>query len=121
MNGKLPHLENAIIAEEKITGYLLSETQEDGRHKAAFFMRFGFSLAEWEELAGALRQHVADNEVASVLQTPHGEHYAVEGPLQTPTDETPLVRTVWALDTDSTTPRLITAYPLRPGKEQEDD
>ena len=116
---KLPHLENAVIAEVKVRGYLLSETHEDGKSKAAFFMRFGFSAHEWETLADALREHIADHEVAGTLTTSRGVHYTVEGALQTPTGETPLVRSVWVLETGSTTPRFITAYPLK-RREQED-
>ncbi len=114
MTGKLPHLENATVAEAKITGYLLSETHEDGKQKAAFFTRFGFAIEEWQILADALRQHAAENEVVSTLETEHGTHYAIEGPLETPSGRTPQVRSVWALDTGSDIPRLITAYPARP-------
>ena len=117
---KLPHLENAVIAEAKIKDYLLSETHEDGKSKAAFFTRFGFLSIEWEELAGALRQHVADNEVAATLTTSRGVHYTIEGPLRTPAGETPLIRSVWALETGSVTPRLITAYPLKRMEEDTD-
>jgi hypothetical protein len=38
---KLPNCEQAVVAEAKITRYLLSETHEDGKHKAAFFTHFG--------------------------------------------------------------------------------
>jgi hypothetical protein len=40
---KLPNVEAAVISEDKITGYLLSTTHRDGRHKAAFFLGFGFT------------------------------------------------------------------------------
>ena len=112
---KLPGHEQAVVAEVKITGYLLSETHEDGRHKAIFFTRLGFSVAQWQVLAQALLEHAAEHEVASVLSTPHGDHYAVEGELRTPSGRRPLVRSVWAVDTGSTVPRLITAYPLKSG------
>lgn len=91
---KLPYLENAVIAEAKVKDYLLSETHEDGKSKAAFFMRFGFLASQWERLADALRQHIQENEVAGTLTTTRGVHYTIEGPLQTPTAETPLVRSV---------------------------
>jgi hypothetical protein len=50
---KLPNLENAQIPPAKITDYLLSFTHRDGRHKAAFFTRFGFSADNWEIMAAA--------------------------------------------------------------------
>ncbi len=58
---KLPHYENAVIAEAKITKYLLDESHEDGKTKAAFFIRFGFSLSQWKVLAEALKQHALLN------------------------------------------------------------
>jgi hypothetical protein len=39
---KLPNVAQAAVAQEKITGYLLSSTHRDGKHKAVFFMSFGF-------------------------------------------------------------------------------
>ena len=118
---KLPYRANATIAEAKITQYLLSETHEDGKSKADFFLRFGFSVPEWEIMRDALLDHAARHEVASVLETTRGKHYAVEGKLSTPSGSRPLVRTVWALETGSETPRLITAYPLKGKKGKQHD
>jgi hypothetical protein len=108
----LPNVENAFVPERKITHYLLDETHPVGKHKAIFFMHFGFTIDEWEVLLQALRVHAATNEIAGTLQTEEGIHYRVEGPLQTPDHRRPNVRTVWAIDTDSDIPRFITAYPL---------
>jgi hypothetical protein len=110
---KLPNVERAEITEEKITGYLLSVTHRDGRHKAAFFMSYGFAAQNWEVLAKALRQHAAENKLAKTEQTPFGTRYVVEGPLQTPNGRTPLVRVVWFVERGQTVPRLATAYPLK--------
>lgn len=118
---KLPNHENAVVAKAKITQYLLSETHEDGKSKAAFFLRFGFSVAKWEVLRDALLVHVAEHEVASVLDTAKGKHYAVEGELETPSGRNPHVRSVWALEKDSETPRMITAYPLKAKRGEDND
>ena len=40
---KLPHRENAVIPQAKLTGYLLSPAHSSGQYKAAFFQRFGFA------------------------------------------------------------------------------
>jgi hypothetical protein len=77
---KLPNLENAQIPRAKITEYLLSFTHRDGRHKAAFFTRFGFSIDNWEIMSAALLRHAAENEVARIENSPFGERYVVEGP-----------------------------------------
>ncbi len=118
---KLPYREHATVAPAKITLYLLSEVHEDGKSKANFFLRFGFSVTQWEVMRDALLAHAAEHEVASVLETTRGKHYTVEGELQTPSGSSPLVRTVWALETDSEMPRLITAYPLKSKKGERHD
>ncbi len=53
---KLPNVERAVVTREKVIDYLLSDTHRDGRHKALFFKRFGFTIQKWEELASALRK-----------------------------------------------------------------
>jgi len=60
---KLPNHESAILPREKIRDYLLSTTHPDGRHKAAFFLRFGFNRDSWQTLGEALRQHAALHDV----------------------------------------------------------
>ena len=110
---KLPNYEHAVVAKEKLTGYLLNDRHVRGRHKAEFFVRFGFALANWELLAQALLQHAATHSVATMLATDEGVHYVVDGELQTPDVRNPSVRSVWAIDTGSMTPRFITAYPLQ--------
>jgi Domain of unknown function (DUF6883) len=43
---KLPYYEQVVVTREKVVDYLLSDTHRDGRHKAAFFNRFGFAVRE---------------------------------------------------------------------------
>ena len=69
---KLPNLESAVVPEEKIVGYLLSANHRDGRHKAAFFQRFGYSVNGWKLLANDLLKHAAIHEVAKVEDSPFG-------------------------------------------------
>ena len=45
---QVPNLENAVIAEAKITQYLLSEIHEHGKHKAKYFLSLGFLVAQWQ-------------------------------------------------------------------------
>lgn len=109
---KLPNHERALVPREKITDYLLSPIHKDGRGKAAFFSRFGFTPESWQTLAGALLRHAARHEVAKADATPFGTRYVVEGGLETPDGRAPLVRVVWFVETGEETPRLATAYPL---------
>jgi hypothetical protein len=99
----------------KISGHWLR-----GKEKAAFFRRFEFSVAEWEQLAHAFVAHAATYEVADSVTTLEGVHYTIEGELQTPDGRNPTIRSVWVIDKGSETPRFITAYPLR-RKDNEND
>jgi hypothetical protein len=110
---ELPNGQNAEIPQAKIRGYLLSPTHRDGQHKAEFFTRFGFSVTAWQELAAALRQHAIDHEIAKEEDSPFGKRYIVEGIIQAPDGRTPMLRTVWFIETGADTPRFVTAYPLR--------
>jgi hypothetical protein len=61
---KLPNFEQAVVTQEKVIDYLLSDTHRDGRHKAVFFKRFGFTIQEWEGLASALREHAVEHDIS---------------------------------------------------------
>ena len=109
---RLPNLEAAAVPEGKVTGYLLSTMHRDGRHKAAFFLGFGFTTGGWQTLAAALLNHAADHELAKVEDTPFATRYVVEGTMKTPDGSTPRIRPVWFLESNQDTPRFVTAYPL---------
>jgi hypothetical protein len=110
---KLPNAEKALVPKEKITAYLLSSAHSSGGAKARFFLRFGFTLEDWIVLSEALRTHAAVNEVKIEEQTIFGKKYIIEGNMETPTGENPVIRTVWFIERDEFVPRFITAYPLR--------
>jgi hypothetical protein len=109
---KLAKLKAGSIPEEKIVGYLLSATHRDGRHKAAFFLGFGFTASNWQTLAASLLKHAAEHEVSKEESTPFGTRYVVEGTIETPGGRTPRIRSVWFLESDQDAPRFVTAYPL---------
>ena len=114
---KLPNSAEAGVPQRKITEYLLSPTHPDGRAKAAFFTALGFTAETWEELATALRNHAQQHEVAQMVDTPYGTTYVVEGALDTPSGRTPNVRIIWFIESGESTPRLVTAYPLKEAKQ----
>lgn len=117
---KLPKLEEAWVEEKKVTLYLLNEQHEKGSGKAKFFSQFGFSMAEWKQLADALIVHAQQHDVVKSEETKHGTRHVIEGELVTPIDRKPLVRSVWFIATGESRPRLVTAYPLEQ-REQEND
>lgn len=76
---KLPHAANARVERKKIVEYLLSSSHPDGRAKAGFFIRFGFSSEEWKIFAQALRKHGRSRDVHDSLVSRYGTRYSVDG------------------------------------------
>lgn len=69
----LRNIDAAIIEETKLTGYLLNPSHERGRHKAAFFARFGYTSANWQDFGHTLIEHARTNAVITSTMTPFGE------------------------------------------------
>jgi hypothetical protein len=110
---KLPYLENAYVPESKVVKYLLNlEHKQGGKDKAVFFMRFGFTIDAWEVLQQALIAHAAAHEVASTLTLPDRTHYVIDGEIDSPDGRNPRIRSVWVIETNSTAPRFVSAYPV---------
>ena len=110
---KLPNCQNARIPQRKLTHYLLSDSHRNGKHKAAFFARYGFSARDWHVLAMALGEHATRHEVAAIEESPFGTRYVVDGIMSTPDGREPKVRSVWFIEAGESVPRFVTAYPLR--------
>ena len=108
---KLPNREQAVVEQAKIAGYLLNAAHPDNGGKAAFFLSHRFRQDEWETLSVAFRRLAINSEVEKVVESPHGHKYIVAGPLETPSGQSPNVRTVWIVEAGEDTPRLVTAYP----------
>jgi len=94
---------------------LLSMAHPNGRHKAKFFMGFGFSVTSpsfWQQLANALLKHAEEHEVASVEASLFGTRYVIEGKIVSPDMRDPLIRSIWFIETNGKIPYFVTAYPL---------
>ncbi len=109
---KLPNAEQAVVPERKVTHYLLNPAHPAGGSKAWFFLRFGFTVAEWQQLAEALLRHARENEVVETEATPHGRRYVVDGPLRAPDGSELNIRSAWFIDAVGAAPRFVTAHPL---------
>ena len=109
---KLPNNHSAIVPKRKITHYLLNPAHPVGGSKASFFLRFGFTVAEWQRLAEALALHARENDVVESEQTPHGTRHVVDGPLTAPDGTRLNVRSAWYINPDGGAPRFVTAHPL---------
>lgn len=108
----LPNVEQAIVDERKLTGYLLSSEHPFGRAKARFLLHFGFRLEAWEMPRTVLLDYARFNAVTRQEATPFGMTYVIDGPLSTPDSRAPAVRVVWFVDAGSECPRFVTACPV---------
>lgn len=110
---KLPNVDQAVLPEAKFVHYLLSLEHSTGRSKAVFFMRFGFTLNEWEILRDRILDHARDHEVARTEETPYGTRTIIEGEIRSPDGRNPPIRSVWFVERNSDIPSFVTAYRLR--------
>ncbi len=110
---KVPNADNATVAREKITDYLLNPAHWQGGPKAAFFLRFGFTTYDWEVMAAALRLHIRSHEIVATGRTKDATTYAIVGTLVTPDGRNPSVRSAWYIRDGETTPRFSSAYPAK--------
>jgi len=112
---KLPNARDAVVPQAKIVDYLLSATHLDGRHKFAFFDRFGFSAEDWQSLAEVLHAHPLEHEVSKEEPSLYGMRYVVDGIITAPDGRQPWLRSVWFVDSQDKAqiPRFVSAYPLR--------
>lgn len=108
---KMPNNSQSIVADNKVTDYLLSETHEIGKHKATFFKRFGFKMTDTEVFKNSLTQHAINREIEQTKSTAFGNKYELKCELETPDERNPCVVTVWIIENGQDEPKLITAYP----------
>ncbi len=109
---QLPNARFAYVPLPKLTAYLLSETHAVGRAKARFFCEMGFCKEHPDMLMRALLEVAETGEVRSVVETPYGMKYVVDGALPTPVGKRVHIRTVWIVETGRERPRFVTAYPV---------
>jgi hypothetical protein len=101
-----------IVPERKVTLYLLNPAHPAGGSKATFFLRAGFSVAQWRLLEQSLLRHAQENDVRETEQTRHGTRYVVDGPLGAPNGAFLNVRSAWFIDLAGVGPRFVTAHSL---------
>jgi hypothetical protein len=110
---KLSELGGVVVPKQKITDYLLSTEHPDGASKARYFIKMGFTPAQWIELKSALVEMTDRFDVSESIQNEFGTKYIVDGELKSPTGKVALIRAVWIVETDSDSACLVTAYPLQ--------
>lgn len=83
---------DAIIAEEKLTEYLLVHRERDD--KSGFLRRAGFTLANWSLLHDAIRASVDSTDAIEDGASEYGTFYRVEGWLVGPESQL-AVTSIW--------------------------
>ena len=99
------------IREEKITQYLLNEEHPEGKGKARFFIATGFSPDSPGKLSDALFNHPKTAELEREQTTEWGTKRVFVCDIKTPKGKSVCIISVWQIDEQMTTLRLITAYP----------
>jgi hypothetical protein len=108
---RLPGVANAILDDGKITRYLLNTVHPTGASKAKFFISFGFSPRNPDELKSALLTHPHSNPVTCQSTTPFGQKFEISCSLISPDGRNPCIVSVWIIEPPDPNPRFITAYP----------
>jgi hypothetical protein len=72
--------QDAIIAEEKLTKYLLVPLPKDDKSK--FLARAGYILENWQQLEQDLRAQVLTQPAEAIETTSYGEKYVIRACLR---------------------------------------
>lgn len=107
----VPNAERALIATEKLTGYLLNMSHKRGGPKARLLLGFGYRSDNPQSLESDLRVQHLSLEVTRTHESAFGVVYEIEGPIKTPSGRTVRFCSVWQVNTGTDMPRFITMYP----------
>lgn len=108
---RMPNADRAVVEEAKVSDYLLSAANPRARGKPAFFHALGFGFENRKLLRQELL-HIAQSDDAEEGQSsPFGRKFEIRATLQGPLGKTAHINTVWIIETSSSIPRFVTAYP----------
>jgi hypothetical protein len=99
---------DAVIPPDKLRDYLLSVGHPDGRGKAEYLGRLGYSQDAFEQLDADLRLQILSRGAQPGRASRYGQKYEILGSLTGPNGNTAWVRTIWIIITGETAPRLVT-------------
>jgi len=106
---KLPP--DAIIAERKITEYLLVRRVDDD--KSQFLAVAGYTLKHADQLLADLREQLRlDAEFTT--QTAYGKKYQIRGSLTGPNGRTLRIVTIWMIERATNQTKFVTLIPDKP-------
>ncbi|AFZ07160.1 hypothetical protein Osc7112_2750 [Oscillatoria nigro-viridis PCC 7112] len=104
---KLPN--DTIIAEAKITQYLLKFLLEDD--KSLFLAQANYTQDNWQQLEKDLREQILPLDATPTEQTRYGNKYEIRDTLTGPNGISLRVVTVWMTEFPSQKTKFITLYP----------
>jgi hypothetical protein len=107
----VPNAARAIIAADKITGYLLNVSHKRGGPKARLLLSVGYRADNPQALESDLRAQHLSLAVTRTHTNAYGVVYEIEGPIKTPSGRSVRFCSVWQVDTGTDGPRFITMYP----------
>jgi len=107
----VPNADRAIIAAEKITGYLLNVSHKRGGPKARLLLSVGYRADVPQRLESDLRSQHLSLDVTRTSENAYGVVYEIDGPIETPSGRVVRFCSVWQVDTGADVPKFITMYP----------
>lgn len=108
---RIPNAERAVVAKDKLRGYLLNLSHRRGAAKARLLLDFGYRSDHPEVLEADLRAQHLSLDVTGTSTNAYGLVFEVEGPIRTPSGRSVRFCSVWQIDTGTDVPRFITMYP----------
>ncbi|MCC5623026.1 DUF6883 domain-containing protein [Nostoc sp. CHAB 5715] len=99
--------QDAIIAEEKLTKYLLVPLPKDDKSK--FLARAGYTLDNWQQLERDLRAQVLTQPAEAIETTRYGHKYAIRACLRGINGVELNILTIWIVTNNTT--KFITLVP----------
>lgn len=113
---KLP--KNSIIAQEKLTQYLLVLRKRNDKSK--WLAQAGYTLENWKILENDLRNLLLSRNAQLIENTQYGQMYEIKGKLSGPNGKRLSVYTIWMTESETENTKFVTMYPDK-GVNIEDD
>ena len=107
----VPNADRAIVAPDKLTGYLLNVSHKRGGPKARLLLSVGYRADDPQRLESDLRTQHLSLDVTRTSENAYGVVHEIEGPIKTPSGRIVRFCSVWQVDTGTDVPRFITMYP----------
>ena len=106
---KLPA--DAVIARDKLTGYLLRKLPEND--KSGFLALAGYTPETPERLETGLRAQILTHDADFIETTEYGGKYRIRGDLTGPNGRRLRVLTIWLMEDATGNTKFITLYPAK--------